>query len=384
MKSRILSLFLIATLCAAVFGSCMEVNPPPVESAKAEDKMLFGYTREFDKRDFSELLSYSLSIYEGFDINETPYSVPVGDCVKERMWSEYIFNSSTVFEENADYAAELLEKAKNPGLGVRAIHELGITGKGVNVAIIDQPLAMKHPEFVGKITEYKDFCDYQEGVGSMHAPGVTGILAGETCGVAPGVNIYFAATPSWLVDAQYYADALRWIIETNAGLPDGEKIRVASFSGPNTVNYYPENMEAYYAATKEAREAGILVLDAIGGSDGLFINIGYYDIDAPDDISKFSILFNDTYERQIFAPGHHRTMAEEYAAGQETYMYMARGGISWSIPYIAGVLALGWEVDPTLTNGEIIRILLDTAYINSNDQMIVNPTAFINAVKEGK
>jgi subtilisin family serine protease len=66
------------------------------------------------------------------------------------------FNQKTVWPEPAkmpvgDGPEKLLKNAMNPGLGIRKLHEEGITGKGVNVAIIDQPLYQDHPEFVGKI-----------------------------------------------------------------------------------------------------------------------------------------------------------------------------------------------------------------------------------------
>lgn len=101
------------------------------------------------------------------------------------------FNQKTVFpskdkmpsqdEYQPDY---ILEAGKNPGLGVRAIHEQGITGKGVTVAIIDQPLYIdSHPQYAGKIIEYKDFgCELES---SMHGPAVTSLLAGETTGTCP-------------------------------------------------------------------------------------------------------------------------------------------------------------------------------------------------------
>ena len=40
----------------------------------------------------------------------------------------------------------LLEAGKNPGLGVRALHAQGITGRGVGIAIIDNPLLVDHQE----------------------------------------------------------------------------------------------------------------------------------------------------------------------------------------------------------------------------------------------
>ena len=53
------------------------------------------------------------------------------------------FNEETVFpEEMSDTfpAKEYLEAGKKPGLGVEALHEQGITGKGVSIAVIDQVL----------------------------------------------------------------------------------------------------------------------------------------------------------------------------------------------------------------------------------------------------
>ena len=50
----------------------------------------------------------------------------------------------------------------------------------VNVAIIDQPLALDHPEYKGKIASYKIFTpeNYEMNVSSMHGPAVTSFLVG--------------------------------------------------------------------------------------------------------------------------------------------------------------------------------------------------------------
>ena len=67
-----------------------------------------------------------------------------------------LFNLDTDFGAFAEESLAILERAKNPGLGVRSIHRRGITGKGVRVAIIDQNLCLDHPEYNGKIAAYKD------------------------------------------------------------------------------------------------------------------------------------------------------------------------------------------------------------------------------------
>jgi hypothetical protein len=94
------------------------------------------------------------------------------------------FNEDTVFPGCEDLAFEILEKGKNPGLGVRALHERGITGQGVKVAIIDQNLAQPfHLEYRDRIIEYFDVgTDQPPELGSMHGPAVASLLVGQSCG----------------------------------------------------------------------------------------------------------------------------------------------------------------------------------------------------------
>ena len=144
-----------------------------------------------------------------------------------------------VFTGAEDIAARILEEGKNPGLGVRDLHAQGITGKVVNVAIIDQNLLGDHPEYINRIAAYYDSgCERPENEGSYHAPSVLSILAGETVGVAPGARVYYAAAPSWKMDAAYKADCLYWIIEQNRALPENEKIRLVSVSSAPENGWY--------------------------------------------------------------------------------------------------------------------------------------------------
>ena len=46
---------------------------------------------------------------------------------------------------------KLLEEGKNPGLGIRSLHERGIDGRGVGIAIIDQPLLLGHIEYTSRL-----------------------------------------------------------------------------------------------------------------------------------------------------------------------------------------------------------------------------------------
>lgn len=51
-----------------------------------------------------------------------------GEYWKEYLYT-YTFNEGTVFEGAEEEKARLLEEGKDPGLGVRALHERGITAR---------------------------------------------------------------------------------------------------------------------------------------------------------------------------------------------------------------------------------------------------------------
>jgi serine protease AprX len=62
------------------------------------------------------------------------------------------------------------------------------------------------------------------------------------------------------------------------------------------------------------------------------------------------------------------------------YQYTGVGGLSWSIPYAAGVLALGWQVNPRLSPDRAVELLRQTAY-DKEGFKVINPVAFVAAVR---
>lgn len=303
----------------------------------------------------------------------------------------FTFNEGTVLKGNEKLQDEIMENGKNPGLGIRKLHEEGVTGKGVNVAIIDQNLLLHHPEFEGKIAAYYDTgCMQPATGGSMHAPAVTSILVGDTIGVAPDARVYFAAAPSWTGDSEYYAKGLYWIIEENKKLAEGEKIRVVSVSAAPSGEGSPftKNNEMWDEALAAAKEEGILVLDCRYNEATGIIAPAYYDPEDPENVSACSGGFPTSKyvvpASHIGTPTSYRTVAEEYMEGSPSYQYTGQGGLSWGIPYASGVLALGWQINPDLDNDEIVQLLFDTCTVADDGSNIINPTAFIEAVKKTK
>jgi len=294
------------------------------------------------------------------------------------------FNEKTIWDpEDKQTAMQVMEEGKNPGLGVRYLHGIGITGKGVNVAIIDQNICLDHPEFAGKIIKYRDMgCNQPANEGSMHGPAVTSLLVGNTIGTAPEAKVYYAAVPTWTKDAKYYAEALDWIISENRLLPENQKIRVVSVSAAPSASSF-KNGQMWDQAFFRAQDENILVLDCTE-SHGL-VGPCYYDPDFPEDVNRCHPGFPGEGGWKggnfICAPASLRTEAEEYVEGDFSYQYTGRGGLSWAIPYVAGILALGWQLKPELSIDPIWRMLRNSAYIKSSD-LFINPVAFINQVVE--
>jgi len=306
------------------------------------------------------------------------------------MIKTFWLNESTVWPEKfKSYAKSVIEKGKNPGLGVRSLHKQGITGKGVTVAIIDQNICLDHPEFAGKIIEYHDVgCDQDSNSSSMHGPAVTSILAGETIGTAPGVKLYYAAVPTWELDARNEAKALDWIIAKNSTLSQDQKIKVVSISeapsGPHT--NFKNNCSAWDSAYARAVRAGILVLDCTE-SHGI-TTVCYNDLDESDNIETYTPGYpGGGYKpdsTRLCVPVSHRTIAEEYSRDTCSYQYTGQGGLSWTVPYVAGICALGWQINPHLSGDTMIRLLFESAFRKDHGIHIIQPIAFIELVKKTK
>jgi serine protease AprX len=278
----------------------------------------------------------------------------------------------------------LLTNAMNPGLGIRSLHARGITGEGVCVGIIDQPLYLDHPEYAGKIVAYHDVgCNSES---SMHGPGVASLLAGKSCGTAPGVRIYYVAAPSWLGDAEYFARALEWLVQTNQHLPAANKIRVVSVSAAPSGRGSPlkKNQASWDQAVQKAEQAGMLVLDCSWHHG--FIGPAYFQATDRETVSNCVPGFaghemEPPLRSRLFVPNSPRTTAEHYRLNQAWYQYTGRGGLSWSIPYCAGVLALGWQVNPELSGPEMRNLLFESAYRTKSGLLVINPPEFIRLVQ---
>lgn len=271
--------------------------------------------------------------------------------------------------------AKLLEYGKDPGLGVKKLHQLGYTGKGVNVAYIDQPLLENHIEYKDSNIRYYKVRPETLNSSTMQGSSVISLLSGKDIGIAPESKVYFFGTPSWLKDQIVYAEALRKLIEVNKTLPDDKKIRIVGIS--DAVDTTKKNSETFKAAIRDAEANGIMVFSS--GTIKIFpltIN-AYKSKDNPENWFTTS----DVKKYDLGVPTSGRTTAVGYVT-QDSYAYNTLdGGPSWAIPYVVSTITLGLQADPTLTKENAIKYLKESATVTGHGK-IINPEGFIKLVEK--
>lgn len=351
--------------------------------------------------------------YDGSKMNATQKDRLAG-CIPN-----ITYNEETVFPKELEKefpSQQILEKGKSPGLGVEALHEQGITGKGVGIAIIDQVLYTGHPEYASNLALYEEMHVVPNQSGSMHGAALASISVGKTCGVAPDATLYFWGmdnVKSWDGEGdenmawEEYARVIERVIEVNRTLPENGKIRVIAisrgynFTGNEKVD---AQLQVMLDAIHHASDEGIFVITTSTelnydffeayGTDAPFAGLGKLDPlgdpDSPDTYTLGSWQWESAqmFEKSLLVPMDGRTTAD---MSGDTYVYYADGGWSWTVPYIAGVYALCAGVDPEVTPEEFYRTAVETATVITRSKeeggkeytfRMMNPPALVSALQK--
>lgn len=292
------------------------------------------------------------------------------------LLTEYAsFNDETVWPPAERMPAgfdreRILELGLNPGLGVRSLHALGIDGRGVGIAIIDQPLLTDHAEYTERLRWYEEIDPYFC-CASMHGSAVSSIAVGRNSGVAPQADLYFISAGDNILTASlwqlhYFAKAIRRVLQINQVLPSDQRIRVISIS----LGWTPYQNAGFYdidAAVQEARAQGILVVfTSMKNTYGIgYMGLNRHPLSDPDKFESYgpswwesAFYAGKVSDRLFFVPMDSRTTADPSGTGD--YAFFRRGGLSWATPWVAGMYALAVQVDPSLTPERFLELALET------------------------
>lgn len=360
------------------------------------------------------------------------------DLTLEQLLDLTIDKTTKMSDEQRAILDEYTEKMKNPGLGIRNLHEQGITGKGVKIAIIDQPLG-EHKEYSQNLVHHESMNCEEVGWtrASMHGAAVASIAVGKETGVAPDADlVYFSAVnitkdkselskyaailkeklasdqfsdreKEWfqeeLADTEKgvvtsnlpYAQAIERVLDMNKDLPDSEKIPVISISwgfAPDAPGY-----DKLQEVLQRAKDEGVFVVSTSLGETHGFNTCGANRDPQlnPDDPQSYEAgafwkdiprSFEDTKDSLLLAPMDHRTTADFW--DDSSYRYEGNdGGMSWSTPWIAGMYVLAKQVSPDITPEEFWQKALETSNsCHNNDDgkyvgRLLNPEKLIETLR---
>lgn len=344
------------------------------------------------------------NVYYGYDARGRDASALDFSVVEN--YSDISFNSKTVWPAQMPddfHPDEILDFNKNPGLGIRALHAEGIDGRGVSIAIIDQPLLVEHEEYYDRLMLYERIhCSGYSA--QMHAPAVASIAVGKTVGVAPAAKLYLiSCTPGHFSDKGGFeydysilADCVRRVVEINERLPEGEKIRVISTSFGYSEDMDIASVDELKEAVKLANDNNIAYMMASGeafypGYKVAGVTRDYYaDPDDPYsyrfDDAQFEFLKNT--RACVLVPGGSRAYAS--CLGVNDYEIEHSVGESWTVPWCAGLYALCCQVKPEITPEEFMSALHDTGRVLKLERngeayslgKLVDPAAVIESFKK--
>lgn len=319
------------------------------------------------------------------DLNKSYNELIYADFDSKTLWPDELPNG---FDPHM-----VMELGKNPGLKVRELHKKGVTGKGIGIAIIDQALLVEHEEYSKQLKMYEEIHCSDE-IASMHGAAVASIAVGNSIGVAPEADLYYIAETHGTVNDDEFVWDLSWIaksidriIEINKTLPKKRKIKVISISLAIIENKFGEGDEKVLESIEKAKQDGIYTIYV--GSEN-FLGLGRNPLKNADintSFSKGDYWKKSEYQGALLIPMDSRCTASP--TGNKDYVFYRFGGMSWTVPYVAGLYALSCQVYPDITPDifwEEAFNTCDTVLINNNNPIeslkIVNPGKLIENLKK--
>lgn len=247
---------------------------------------------------------------------------------------------------------------------IQRLHNHGITGQNVNIAIIDHGFPIVHNEVKNCLKDYKDLSNQT----NFHGLVVTSCLAGKNFGVAPDAKIHFyghsQAEEQGPIDI---ISALKDIYNKNL---NGANIKIVNLSNSLLAfNNESENIKV------KLKEQGCYIIDStIFRKYFTCINLKYINGTPNYYFSKWQEKDINTYKSKIAIPF---TGIMPLYNTTDDYQISGNTAYSWTIPRLSGIFALCLQVKPSITLEEFIQVADETKTITEDKIMIINPKEMI-------
>jgi len=281
--------------------------------------------------------------------------------------------------------ADWLKRGMDPGPGIAQLHRKGYTGKGIKVAVIDKPINPEHDEFKARM----HYTEVFEGdiMNKLHFHGIAcaSVVAGAMCGILPEAEIYYFAVPDNGKNSINYLSAMDTLLAINSGLTGEDRIRVVSIS--DAIDYsIPEVKERWPKLMDMAVAQGLVVVLSSREFTHKYFTWGGAppgtDNNNASDYTISPFVAGDAafYAGKILIPTDYRCTASNSA--RDSYVYRGRGGFSWALPYISGLLGMGWSIAPGMSADELYSVMLESYWETSQVFSVIDPVSYINMVED--
>ena len=286
---------------------------------------------------------------------------------------------------------EIMERAKRPNTNA------GATGRGINIAVIDNMLDTTNPEYAGQIKYFEGAIDGQQLPPNKHASMVVGHIAGQHTGMAPDANIYFFTKRTYpdrkKID-QEICKVLQNVIKFNNEQTPENKIHILSCSWGARKKYSPQVYELF----DQLEASGVKII--LCGSDDMTADYTMSmrdfipcnnpnmtdvqpDVQAAGQEMLDSWAIKYTPDKIVGIPTNMRTTP----MGADGWQYNITGGESSAAPYIAGVYAAALSGNQLFMTrpdwqSEMNDILKSTATQTPDGNYMINPSGIRGRVSE--
>ena len=250
---------------------------------------------------------------------------------------------------------------------LNTVHQKGITGKGVTIAVIDGPVDTSNPALKGANITDKSRCTIQDSPeGIRHGTEMATILVSPISGVAPDATLYTYQASADGTISKGSCDSNGDRLDTTAALinqavEDGAQFISISLSVPDFSN------ELKWAVTNAITKGVIIVASAgNGASDDNITHLGRYSgvvgvsaINSDGTFASYSS-WGDGVVTAAFG-GPYNTF--DVNTGEPVTVQ----GTSISAPLVAGMLALARQKWPDATANQILQLLVHTGLNPDHD-----------------
>ncbi|MFC7321859.1 S8 family peptidase [Halobacillus campisalis] len=339
-----------------VFSGNQEVSAS-IESTDEKQRVIIGFEEKVEEEVLSEIPYDLHHTYDSF--NAVAVSIPVESISNLERQPEIKWIES---DQKVSANAQKIDWGYE-SINTNLSYNWGLTGKGINVAVIDTGIDEEHPDL--NIKGGKNFIDtsssYDDDNGhGTHVAGVIGAKDNSIgiIGVAPQANLYALKAldregEGW--EAEIIA-GVQWAVEN--------KMDVINLSLTSC-----KSSEAMRRVLNEAEKDGISVVAASGNKllcSGEYLNDVMYPARYSSVISVGAVDRNK--ERALFSYGG--DSLDFVAPGESIYStytgsqsgggaYETLNGTSMAAPYVSGIIALHKQAFPNLSLGDIEQMMID-------------------------